>query len=376
MVYDCIVLGVGGIGSAALYAAAKKGWSVLGIDRFGAVHDRGSSHGRTRIIRTAYFEHPNYVPLARSAWNSWELLQGLGSTKLMQKTGLLQVGPESGEVIQGVLSSAREHEIAIEQMSTQDAMQRFPAFKLPNEQCAVFEEQAGFLLVENCIAQVLKLAQQESATLMSNTVAERISVDDDGTINVITSDETFRARRLVIALGSWTRELLSGLEFGIEVVRKPMFWFQIDRTDIKYQNGLPAFLIETDENCFYSIPEVDYLGMKVAEHSGGQPVADPLEVDRNCNADEQSACEAFLDQHFEFSKRRLVHHSVCMYSMSADGHFIVDSHPDCSNIVFAAGMSGHGFKFAPVIGERLVEMLDSQANEDFDFLRMGNRQLV
>ena len=270
MVYDCIVLGVGGIGSAALYAAASKGWSVLGIERFGAVHDRGSSHGRSRIIRTAYFEHPDYVPLARSAWQKWEAIQSLDDKAIMHKTGLLQVGDRSGEVISGVLTSAREHDIAIEEMSGSEAMKRFPAFKLAAESHAVFEEQAGVLLVENCVAQLIKLARQQSANLVTDTVAQTITVNPDQTISVTTDRGRYDASRLIICMGSWSNDLLTGLELNLEILRKPQFWFQIDRTDIKYQNGFPAFLIENGADCYYGIPEIDYLGMKVARHSGGR----------------------------------------------------------------------------------------------------------
>ena len=376
MVYDCIVLGVGGIGSAALYCAAKKGWSVLGIDRFGAAHNMGSSHGRTRMIRTAYFEHPNYVPLARKSWQEWEALQAADSVELIQKTGVLQVGDPSGHVIQGVVASSREHDIAIEEMSVDDAMRRFPALRLPVGAHAVFENQAGFLRVENCVAQFIKLAQQASAELLTNTLAESVIVNSDQTITVVTDQGRFETERLILTLGSWTSELLAGVDLRIQVLRKPQFWFQIDRTDIKYQNGFPAFLIEHEQECFYCLPEIDYLGMKVAEHSGGQVVDNPSELNRACEASEQTAAENFLDQHFDFSRRRLVHHSVCMYSMSTDGHFVIDSHPDCPQIVFAAGMSGHGFKFAPVIGQRLVELLDGQSSPEFEFLRLGSRKLV
>ena len=375
MVYDCVILGVGGIGSAAMFAAANRGWNVLGIERYGAAHDRGSSHGRTRIIRTAYFEHPNYVPLARDAWQRWEAIQALDQTPLIQKTGLLQVGKETGEVIQGVLASAKTHDISVSELSTREAMNRFPALKLPEDCHAVFEEQAGFLHVENCVTQFIKLALQKSATMMPNTIAETISVNEDDTLSIETDSGRIETQRLIITLGSWSRDLLGGLDIDIDVVRKPIFWFQIDRNDIKYQNGFPAFLIESSERCFYCLPEVDYLGLKVAEHSGGTPVERPEQLDRGVHPDELALAEAFLDEHFEFSRRRLVHDGVCMYSMSRDGHFIVDSHPDCPNIVFAAGMSGHGFKFAPVIGERLVGMLESESNEQFEFLRMDNRQL-
>ncbi len=376
MKYDCIVLGVGGVGSAALLAAAKRGWSTVGIERFGSAHDQGSSHGRTRIIRTAYFEHPNYVPLVRRAWQHWESLQSETKTPLIRRTGLLQAGSPNGPIIGGVLASAREHDIPIRQMTSAETMQRFPAIKLPSDAVGVFEQSAGLLLVENCVAQMIKLALQRGATLQTNTIVEGIAVNPNGLVKVTTSSGDFETARLIVTAGAWSAEWLSSLPIEISVVRKQQQWFQIDRTDIKFENGFPVFLVETDDGCFYGFPELDYLGMKVAEHSGGNPVTDPGNVEREINRQELARTEKFLDNCFHFTRRRLVHYNVCMYSNSRDGHFIVDRYPGSPNIVFAAGLSGHGFKFAPLLGERLVGMLEQESDPMFEFLKIGGRQLM
>ena len=376
MIYDCIVLGVGGIGSSALYAAAQRGWKVLGIDRFGGAHDKGSSHGRTRIIRTAYFEHPDYVPLAQRCWERWEQIQAKSDVKLVEKTGLLQVGDPEGEVYQGLLASATQHNLAIEQLSAQQAMQRFPAFTIDDTQQCIYEEAAGFLLIENCVAKLIQLAKQTGAEFASNTHVQSVSVNTDGTIKLKAGNDEYLAHRLVVAAGSWSSEILGGLPFEIQVVRKQQTWFQVDRVDVKYQNGFPAFLFEEDNGCFYGFPEIDYLGMKVAEHSGGQDVEDPSKLDRQCNNEDLDRTQQFIDRRFNISRRRLVHHSVCMYSMSRDGHFIIDHHPDSQRIVFAAGLSGHGFKFSPVIGQQLVDLLEGESDPLFEFLKIGDRQLT
>ena len=375
MVYDCIVLGVGGVGSATLFAAARRGWNVLGIDRFGSAHDRGSSHGRTRIIRTAYFEHPNYVPLAQRSWQEWEKIQSASDIRLLQKTGLLQVGDPEGEVLSGLLASAEQYQLSIQQLSAESAMQRFPAFKIDNSQRCIYEDDAGFLLIENCVAKLIQLAKNLGAEFVPNTQIETVNVNADGTIKLVAANEEFLTHRLIVTIGTWACELLGSLPFDIQIIRKQQQWFQFDRVDIKYQNGFPAFLFEEDFGCFYGFPEIDYLGMKVAEHSGGQPLDDPLALDRQCNEDDVKITEEFIDRRFDFTRRRLVHHSVCMYSMSRDQHFIIDHHPENDRIVFAAGLSGHGFKFAPVIGQRLVDMLDGKTDPIFEFLKIGDRQL-
>ncbi len=375
MVYDCIVLGVGGVGSFAFRSAAQRGWKTLGIERFGAVHGRGSSHGRTRIIRTAYFEHPNYVPLARMAWEAWENLQTESDVKLVQKTGLLQVGRPAGSVIHGVLKSAQQHEIPLQQLTPAEAARRFPVFKIPNSMACVFEESAGFLSVENCVAHAIRLGTQAGGELRCNSAAQQISVGDDGLVAVRVANDTFRSKRLIVCAGAWSPSSLDQLNLDIHVLRKQQQWFQLDRVDIKYENGFPAYLIEDESGCFYGFPEIDYLGMKVAEHSGGQPVSDPENVNRDCDRDELGRTEAFMDAYLNYSRRRLVHHSVCMYSMSRDGHFIVDRHPNSDQIVFACGLSGHGFKFAPVLGEHLVGLLDKKDEPLFEFLKFAGRSL-
>ncbi len=373
--YDCVVLGIGGIGSAALLSAAREGWKVLGLDQFGGAHDKGSSHGRTRIIRTAYFEHPNYVPLARQSWDAWNELQSQSDVQLIQPTGLLQVGDPDGEVIQGVLKSAREHDIPIQEWSPQETMERYPAFKIPTGASCLYEEQAGFLKIENCVAQTIKLACAQGAEFRANAKVDGLKISQANEISIQLQNEQIETRRLIVCAGAWSSEFFQALPFDIEVVRKQQQWFQLDRVDIKYQNGFPGFLIDTENGCYYGFPEIDYLGMKVAEHSGGSPVADPTQLDRECNRDELLGTEAFIDSYLNFTRRRLVHHSVCMYSMSRDGHFIIDRHPDSDQVVFAAGMSGHGFKFAPIIGDRLVGLLKNETNEQMDFLRMQGRNL-
>lgn len=373
MVYDCIVLGLGGVGSAALRAAAMRGWNTLGIEQFGVVHDRGSSHGQTRIIRNAYFEHPDYVPLAQRSWKAWDELQTESRQPLMEKTGLLQMGPPDGEVVRGVLASAKQHGLKVETLTAEEVVSRFPAFKTPTHQIGLFEESAGFLRVEACVASLLKLARSAGATILANTEVESFEVASNGVISLETSKGSYQTERLIVAAGPWTQQVLKELDFQFKVIRKQQQWFQIDRVDTKFENGFPCYLFETEDGIFYGFPEIDRLGMKVAEHTGGQSVADPSTLNRETNRNDQERCERFLDGHLNFTKRRLVHDSACMYTMSPDGHFVIDRHPRIDNFVFAGGLSGHGFKFLPVVAQQLVDLLDGESDPVFDFLRMSGR---
>jgi sarcosine oxidase len=379
--YDCIVIGFGGMGSAALREAARLGWSVLGIDRFGPAHDRGSSHGQSRIIRRAYFEHPSYVPLTQRAFEMWDELTCRHRTspdvkELITPAGLLQVGHPDSNVIRGIQASAKEFELAIETFAPAEIEERLPIFRIPADQIGLFEPTAAILRVELCVAAMISQAAKLGAEIIGNTTVTGWSVSDDGNLSVQTDEGRFRSRRLVIAGGAWSASLLPDLDLKLQVLRKQQFWFQLDRVDQKLINRFPSFLIEqADGSCYYGIPEIDYLGMKVCEHSGGKPVADPAMLNRELETAELERVQKFMKDYLDFGHSRLVHHSACMYSMTPDGHFIVDQYPDLPQVVFAAGMSGHGFKFAPVIGRYLIDLLQGQREPEFDFLKFDRLEL-
>lgn len=372
--YDCIVIGFGGVGSAALYHAAKKGWKVLGLDQFGPVHNLGSSHGQSRIIRQAYFEHPNYVPLATESLQRWDELNKRHRTRpeiksLFERCGVLQIGRPDSEVIRGVQRSADQHDLQLESFTPEQMMQRLPLLKVDAEHVGLFEPDAGILRVEMCVTAHLAQAKKLGARLLGETKVESWSAAE-GCVEVRTGMETFTAERLVIAAGAWSQKLL-GVELDLKVVAKQQNWFQIDRVEQKLVNDFPAVFIEQDDGeQFYCIPELDSLGMKVCRHTGGESV-DPNTIVRELDQHDLKLNESFMDRYLEHTKHRLVHHSTCMYTMSPDGHFVVDFHPQHDNVVFAAGLSGHGFKFAPVLGHRLVEMLDGRSDPELEFLSLS-----
>ena len=374
--YDCIVLGFGGVGSAAMRFAALKGWSVLGIDRFGPAHDKGSSHGQTRVFRKAYFEHPDYVPLLLEAAELWDELNKRHRIRpsikqLMHQTGVLTVGLEGSKTVEGVTKAAKDFDLPHEFFSATEIRRRLPIFNLTDEHVGVFEPDAGYLLVEQCVTAMISQALKHGAEIQSDTIVQDWTIDDSGLVTVTTDRGVFHAERLIVAAGAWSSQLLPFLRDGLTVLRKQQHWYQLDRVDQKQVNDFPVFLFEEpDGHLFYGVPEIDYLGMKVCRHSGGQPVADPTTMDRTLDDEELSAVESFMDGRLVFGRKRLVHHSTCMYTMSSDGHFVVDLVPDHDNVVFAAGLSGHGFKMAPMIGKYLTELLDGERRTEFDFLRL------
>jgi len=370
MIYDAIVIGTGGVGSAALYHLARRGASVLGLDRFSPGHDRGSSHGQTRIIRKAYFEHPDYVPLLDRAYELWAELEQGRSEPLYHQTGLLQVGPADGLVLPGVLESAREHDLPVESLTAAEVTERFPGFVVPEALSAVFEEQAGYLLVEESVMAHIEHARRHGAELRTGRPVTRWQSSGD-TVVVETETDRFEARNLIVTAGAWAARLLANLDLELEVQRKHLHWYANAEPNYRSARGAPIFLYEVPAGIFYGFPQIDDFGVKVAEHTGGEPVADPSSLDRSLDEQDQLRVEQFLKFHLPGVSAISTRHEACMYTMSPDEHFIVDRHPHRDNVLFAAGLSGHGFKFTPVLGEILADLAhDGETSYPYEFLKL------
>lgn len=368
--YDAIVIGTGGVGSAAVYHLAARGAKVLGLDRFSGGHDRGSSHGETRIIRQAYFEHPDYVPLLKRAYELWGELEHLVREQLFHRVGLLQIGPEAGAVVGGVLTSARQHSLTVERLDAAEIGRRWPAFRVPAGSVGVYEPAAGYLRVENCVRAHLAAAQRQGAELKTGVSVLSWRKEGDG-VCVATDQGDFRADRLVITAGPWAPQLLADLGIRLEIRRKHLYWF--GTTDAAWdQSRCPTFLYEMPQGVFYGFPVIDSLGVKVAEHSGGEIVADPLHDPRQLDERDLARVKDFLATCMPTVNGLLNHHVVCFYTMSPDEHFIVDKHPRSERVVFAAGLSGHGFKFTSVLGEALADLATKSATSlPIEFLSLA-----
>ena len=368
--YECIVLGIGGFGSAAVYHLARRGVRVLGIEQFAAAHHRGSSHGETRIIRRAYFEHPDYVPLVDLAYGLWRELEQTTSRTLYTQTGLVLAGPPQGAAVSGTLRAARDHRLDIHDVPLAEARRRFPAFRMADDHAVVYEQDAGFLNVEACVQAHIAAALAAGAKIHFDEVARDWSVCE-GRVTVTTDRATHQAARLVIAAGAWASRLLADLALPLVVRRKVQFWHSVAPGHVAAHAAAPVFYFELPHGAFYGFPSIDGETVKVAEHSGGLIVDDPSHVDRSCREADAAPLRQFLQAalpNVEHVPRR---HSVCMYTMSPDGHFIVDRHPAHQNVVIAAGFSGHGFKFTPVIGQALADLaLEGRTELPIDFLTL------
>ncbi len=353
--FDYLVLGLGGAGSAALYHLARRGHHVAGLDRFPIAHDRGSSHGHTRLIRQSYFEHPSYVPLVQRAFELWEQLSEEHGRDVYYETGIIEAGPADGELVPGVLASAEKHNLPIECLSTSEASQRWPQFSFAPDHQVVFEQRAGFLLVEQCVSAHVELAQWAGAETYCDQTIKSIQSEDD-VVRVITNQGEFTARKVIVTLGAWARDLLPDVSSYLTVLRKSLHWFEADDSLYSRKSGCPSFLFETGAGYFYGFPASDWRGLKVAQHTSGEPVKDPLEVNRNLDLAERSEVQQFLARHLPGVSEVPTDHAVCMYTMTPDSHFVIDQCQHDSRIVYAAGLSGHGFKFTAALGEVLADM--------------------
>ena len=365
--YDVIVIGTGGMGSAAAYHLARRGARVLGLDRFSGAHDRGSSHGHTRVIRHAYFEHPDYVPLLSRAYDLWRELEKQAGETLYHEVGLLQVGPRDGAIVPSVRQSAQQHNLELEEVSREDLAARFSGFVVPDGYDVVFERRAGYLLVERCVMAHLQQATRAGAEFRTEAV-RRWNASGPG-VTVETDSASYSAGRLIIAAGAWAGSMLADLGIELRVLLKHLHWYPGSDTRYRRDTGAPTFFYEVPGGYYYGFPQLDERGVKVAEHSGGTEVVDPLTAPRVVDPKDRARVESFLAQMLPGVSSSPAAHTTCFYTMSRDEHFIIDRHPEHEQVSFVAGLSGHGFKFACVLGEVLAGLaLDGKTGHAIEFL--------
>ena len=354
--YDAIVIGTGGIGSAALYELSRRGKRVLGLDRFPPAHDRGSSHGETRMIRLSYFEHPSYVPLLRRSYELWDELDPV----LLKRSGVLYVGADNSESIAGVRLASRTYDLPIQESPT--VAPGGPV--VPEGLSTVLEPDAGFLPVEQCVKLHIERALLNGAEHRHGLSVLRWVENGDGVL-VHTDQGEFRAKKLVITAGAWASQILEQLALPLTVLRKHLHWYEQGEMDFDY-----GYFVELDHGHFYGFPPLNGQ-VKVAEHSGGEEVSDPLNISREPDAEDSARIETFVRQCLPGLGAR-VRGGVCFYTMTPDGQFLVDKLPGSDRVAFVAGLSGHGFKFAPVLGEVLADLvLEGESRFDLEFLSLA-----
>jgi sarcosine oxidase len=366
--FDVIVLGVGGMGSAACFELARRGRRVLGLEQFPLVHARGSSHGHTRIIRTAYYEHPAYVPLVRRSFEKWYELEQFTGRHLLTECRCLNIGPEGSELVSGVRDSVREHGLAAEELTAGVIGRRFPAFQLHNDYVGILESNAGFLMVEDCVRAHIDAAVTLGTEIHAEELVRDWKVVGDG-VEVTTAQGIYRAAKLIITAGAWATRLLADIGVPLAVMRQSLLWFDVGNRAADFRRDtFPIFIADVPGGPFYGMPAIDRSGVKVARHYGAPELPNPDGVNWDVADEDVAAMRPLIDAYLP-GLGALTKGQVCMYTITPDRHFVVDLHPRYPQVTVACGFSGHGFKFAPVVGEVVADLAErGTTKHEIDFL--------
>ncbi len=373
--YDVIVIGVGSMGAATCHSLAERGARVLGLEQFSIAHENGSHAGRTRMVRKAYFEHPDYVPLLHKAYDLWaELEQKTGQT-LFHKTGLLYLGPKKDELLKGVKFSAKKYDISLTQLTIKECSDRFPAFKIPNDYDALFEPDAGYVVPEQVVRIYADLAKKAGASLLEDQKVEKWTETAAG-VQVTTNTATFFAKKLIFTAGAFTPTLLPDLQYALVSRRQITCWFTPKNPELCSNPKFPCFLYVAPDRpgAFYGFPLVPIgdpgttLGVKVGYHAPGAAI-DPYRLHKFDADSEGQPITDFVRCYIPKAYASLLATKSCLYTYSDDGHFIVENSKAHPNVSIACGFSGHGFKFVPLIGEILADLcLSGKTKHPIGFL--------
>ncbi|MDT3416439.1 MULTISPECIES: N-methyl-L-tryptophan oxidase [Bacillales] len=362
--YDAIVIGAGSMGMAAGYYLARQGVKTLLLDSGDPPHQWGSHHGDTRIIRYAYGEGRQYVPLALRAKELWAELAEETGKRLFVQTGVLSAGPADAPFLREVQESAAQYSLPLEVLDAGNVGQRWPGIRLPAEFLGCFEPTAGVLYSEECIRAYRNRALAAGAELRTGERVTGIQAKSDS-VSVQTQTDTYSGSALLISAGAWSAGLLVslGLSLPLTPTRKTVSWFAADE-QLYSSDRFPAFLFTLADSMFYGFPSLDGAGVKIGRHDGGQP-ADPDQLDRTFGLypSDEADTRSFLERYMPQAAGPLRQGKVCLYTYTPDEHFIIDRHPEYPHIVIAAGFSGHGFKFASAVGEAASQLITRGTSE-------------
>ncbi len=358
--YDVIVIGIGAMGSATLYHLATRGLNVLGIEQFTIAHDKGSSHGLTRIIRLAYYEDPSYVPLLRRTYDLWRTLEHESDTKLFYRTGSIDMGAEDSRVFAGSLQSCIDHDLAYEVLDSQQLTQRFPGYRPPAHIKAVYQPQGGLLVPEKCITAHVSVAKQRGASVRTGERVHNWTITGDERVHVTTSARTYTADKLVICGGAWASKLVPRLSTKAIPERQVLIWLEPHNPDWFTLDRFPVWNAEVEEGRYYGFPEFNLTGatpgMKYGRWHHRDEIVDPDTVDRKVYPADETLLRQFGEKYFPDGAGKTLEMQVCMFTNTPDEHWIMQTLPDAPQVSIAAGFSGHGFKMASGIGEIMADL--------------------
>ena len=374
--FDVIVIGVGSMGSSACYYLSKRGYKVVGLEQFNTPHEQGSHAGQSRIIRKAYFEHPDYVPLLNKAYKNWKDLEDETNTKIYYRTGLAYFGKPGNEMMKGVKYSASLYNIPVENLNASSATKRFPEFRIPPGFEIVFEPEAGFIIPEKAILLYKQQAIQQGAEI--NTKEKVIEWKKEGNnIIVVTDKNMYQCKKLIITAGAWAGKMIPGFADKIKVTRQFVAWIKPKKENDFTLNNFPCWMIADEEKpgAYYGFPVLPAAtaegpaGLKLAYHYPGV-ITDPDNVHRQTIPGDIENLTWFLNKYLPGTFESVIAAKICLYANSPDENFIIDKLPGFEEqVTIACGFSGHGFKFASVVGEILADLaMEGTTTHPIDFL--------
>ena len=368
--FDCIVIGVGGMGSSTLYNLAKRGRRVLGLEQFDIPHAEGSSHGVNRIIRLAYYEHPSYVPLLRRAYELWSEIESVTGEQLLYKTGSIDTAPSGHEVFEGSLESCLLHDIPHRVLNHAQINEEFPGYQLPPGHMGLLQGDGGFVLSERSIVAYANAAMSTGAEIHAREVVSGWEPDQGG-VRVFTDRGEYTAERLVITAGAWTSGMVPILDDLAVPERQVLAWLQPIDGSLYTPEVFPVFNAYFDEGRYYGFPVYGIPGFKVGRYHHLEEVIDPDFAIKTVNSEDEAVLRSAVERYFPKANGTTMTLKTCMFTNTPDEHFIVDLLPANSQVAVAAGFSGHGFKFASVIGEILADLaINGETEHNIDLLKI------
>lgn len=368
--YDVAVVGIGGMGSAALYHLAKRGVAVCGIEQFDTGHSHGSSHGETRIIRKAYPEEPKYIPLLNRSYELWSELEAASGAELFVKCGFIAISEIGSEFLNTIGEGNRQFNLPHEYWNAQEIQHHFPQYQIPENMAGYFDPLGGFLYVESCVRQHINQAEKSGATIFTNETVIDWQASEGG-VEVVTDQRTIQAEKLILTTGSWTAPEIKKLGIPLEIWRRILLWFRSPDLAIYQPHNFPTFVVDLGETVFYGFPAVSDFGIKIGEHNRPFLIDDPAQMQRPITREENAEISNFSQWFFPGLNPQPSKSATCMYTVTPDRHFVIDLHPENQNVVLGCGFSGHGFKFAPAIGEILADLaMEGTTRQAIEFLRI------
>ncbi|TAL42018.1 MAG: N-methyl-L-tryptophan oxidase [Chitinophagaceae bacterium] len=361
--FDVIVIGIGSMGSSACYYSAQRGVSVLGLEQFDITHELGSHAGQSRIIRKAYFEHPDYVPLLNRAYENWKCLEDETGTQIYYRTGLVYFGDPEHAMMKGVKVSASLYNIDVENPDAVSVANSFPQFKIPAQFETLFEPDAGFVTPEKAIQAYTRQATRHGAEIHTKEKVLEWKKESSCVV-VITNKNTYQCNKLIITAGAWSGKMIPGLADKIKVTRQFVAWIKPKNPGDFTLNNFSCWMIADDAKpgCYYGFPVLptekfgESTGLKLAHHYPAA-ITDPDNVNRKVTEEDVEDLKYALNKYMPGTFESVLSSKICLYANTPDENFIIDKLPGYEDhVTVACGFSGHGFKFVSVVGEILAEL--------------------